>query len=252
MLVGWADVATVTATTDPEYNVVVPTLADSNATGSNPATFLVRALTGTPGVYYDSAPDSGYSVDNLPPAPPAPFTAAYASGATHLHWGASSEADLWYYRVYRGSTAGFVPGPGNLIATCSDTGYVDAGPAGSYYKLSAVDVNGNEGGYALVTPGGTTDVAPSGPVAFALEGVRPNPTHGEALSVWFALPSAAPARLELVDVSGRRVAAREVGSLGAGRHVVALSEGCSLPAGLYLLRLTQGASVRVARVAVLD
>ena len=27
---------------------------------------VLRALTGTPGVHYDSAPDSGYSVDNQP------------------------------------------------------------------------------------------------------------------------------------------------------------------------------------------
>jgi hypothetical protein len=40
-------------------------------------------------------------------------------------------------------------------------------------------------------------------VAFALEGVQPNPARGERLSVAFALPSGAPARLELLDVSVR-------------------------------------------------
>ena len=251
-MAGWADVATVTATTDPEYNVVVPTLADSNGTGPNRATFLVRALTGTPGIYYDSAPDSGYSVDNLPPAVPAPFTAAYTSGATHLHWGANSEADFWYYRVYRGSSVEFVPGPANLITTRSDTGYVDPGPAGSFYKLSAVDVNGNEGGYAALGPDGTLDVGDGGAFVFALVGVRPNPSRGEGLSVAFTLPAAAPARLEVLDVSGRRVVAREVGSLGPGRHTLDLAEGRRLAPGLYLVRLTQGANARVRRVAVID
>src|SRR5437867_5806894 len=57
----------------------------------------------------------------------------------------------------------------------------------------------------------------------ALEGLSPNPATG-ALNVSFTLPNAAPAMLELLDVSGRRIAAREVGSLGAGFHFVRLDE----------------------------
>src|SRR5439155_13465556 len=208
---------------DSAYVLVVPTLADSNGLGIHRATFFVRAATGTPGVYYDSAPDSGYSVDNLPPAPPAPFTGAYASGATHLHWGANTEPDLWYYKVYRGSSAGFVPGPANLIATSSDTGHVDVGPAGGYYKLSAVDVNGNESGFTLLAPSGTVEVADGAPLAFALAGVHPNPARGRRLSVAFTLAAAGEARLELLDVSGRQLTGREVGSLGTGHHTVDLA-----------------------------
>ena len=127
----------------------MPTLADSNSSGFHKSVFFVRALTATPTTYYDSAPDSGYSVDNLPPVPPAPFTAAYTSGATRLHWGASSEPDFWYYKLYRGNSAGFATNAGSLVVSKSDTGYVDTGAAGSYYKLSAVDVNGNESNLAL-------------------------------------------------------------------------------------------------------
>jgi hypothetical protein len=88
-------------------------------------------------------------------------------------------------------------------------------------------------------------------LAFALEPVRPNPTQGGALTVRFTLPSAAAASLELLDVSGRRIAEREVGSLGAGRHALDLGEGRNLAPGLYLVRLRQGTNTRVARVAVL-
>ena len=250
-LEGWDYVLSVPAHAETSYSVVAPTLADSNDSGPHWSAFLVRATTATPSIYYDSAPDSGYSKDNLPPAVPAPFVAAYAGGATNLHWGRNAEPDLWYYRVYRGNRADFVPGPASLIATRSDTGYVDPGPAGSYFKLSAVDVNGNESGCALLTPGGTTEVPDGGPAAFALEGVQPNPTRGGRLSVAFSLPSAAPARLEMLDVSGRRVAVREVGVLGAGRHEVEVGVGRPLAPGLYLVRLTQGANTRVVRVAAL-
>jgi hypothetical protein len=139
----------------------------------------------------------------------------------------------------------------NLIATLSDTGYADPGPAGRYYKLIAVDVNGNASPFAMLGPGGTLDVAGDAPMTLALERVQPNPSRGGPLLVRFTLPTAAPARLELLDVSGRRVLARSVGTLGPGRHALDLASGQTLAAGIYLLRLSQGASVRVTRVALL-
>jgi hypothetical protein len=247
-LLGWDELATISATGDDGYQIVVPTLADSNGSGINRNVFMVRALTATPTTCYDSPADSGYSVDNLPPVPPAPFTAAYQSGAMHLHWGANAEPDLWYYRVYRGATAGFVPGPGNLVTATTDTGYVDASPAGSYYKLAAVDVNGNESAYATLTPGQTVDVE-GGPLEFTLEPPA-SPARGGRLGVSFTLPVAGRAELELLDVGGRRVASREV--MGAGRHEVALGEGQRVAAGIYFVRLTQGGRVARARVVVLE
>ncbi|MCC6650179.1 MAG: VCBS repeat-containing protein [Candidatus Eisenbacteria bacterium] len=250
-LAGWDFVTTVPATTEDTYQATVPTFADSNSSGLHRAVLFVRAASATPGVFHDSPADSGYSVDNLPPVPPAPFTAAYISGATHLNWGANTESDLWHYRVYRGSTAGFTPAPGNLIAATSDAAYVDAGAAGSYYKLAAVDVNGNESGYASLGPNSTLGVSGERALSFSLEALQ-NPARGGRLLVAFTLPLAGSAKLELVDVGGRRVALREVGVLGAGRHELALGEGQRLASGMYFVRLTQGARVATKRVAMLD
>ena len=248
---GWDFVATFSAQMDSFYTIVIPTLADSNATGLHRVTLFVRAETSTPGNYFDSAPDSGYSVDNLPPAVPAPFVAAYVSGATALHWGRNTEPDLWYYRLYRGTFAGFVPSASNLIATRSDTGYVDPGTAGSFYKLSAIDVNGNESGFAVLTPGGTADVQDAS-LSFALARLAPNPSRGDRLVVRFTLPVAQPARLELLDIGGRLVSRRDVGPLGVGRHAVDLATGQRLAPGIYHVRLTQGSRVQSARAVVLD
>jgi hypothetical protein len=87
-------------------------------------------------------------------------------------------------------------------------------------------------------------------LVLALEGARPNPAVGE-LHVAFTLPREAPASLELLDVSGRQVAAREVGSLGPGRHLVSLEEATRVPPGVYWLRLTQASRRLVQRAAVL-
>lgn len=96
-------------------------------------------------------------------------------------------------------------------------------------------------GPALRT-GGEVALEASNAVArpgLALAGVFPYPARGP-LTVRFSLPSAMPARLELIDVSGRRVSVREVGSLGAGTHTITLGRDGALRSGVYWLRLAQG------------
>jgi len=91
-----------------------------------------------------------------------------------------------------------------------------------------------------------TAVAPIA-AAFALESSAPNPAHGE-LALRFTLPDARPATLSLIDVAGRRVATREVGTLGSGHHVVRFADLARLAPGVYLARLEQAgrrASMRV-------
>jgi len=251
-LTGWAYVGSAPAHGDETYTIVAPTLVDSMADGIHRSTFLIRATTASPYVTYSSPPDSGYSVDNLAPAPPVLLTSAYQSGATHLDWAANSEVDLWYYSVYRGSSAGFVPGPGNRIASIDETDLADVGPAGGYYKLSAVDVNGNESGFVLVTPAQTTGVEIGGNPEFALEGVRPNPSRGELTTVSFVLASQAPASLEVLDVSGRRVLVRELSGMGPGRHALNLAESRRWAPGLYLVRLTQESHNEITRMVVIE
>jgi hypothetical protein len=104
-----------------------------------------------------------------------------------------------------------------------------------------------------LTAMGTGPLAVSEVVAaFALEGTRPNPVVGRGFNVTFSLPTSASARLELLDMSGRRLSEREVGSLGAGRHTVNLVEGKRVAPGLYWVRLVQGENRSVSKVAVLQ
>jgi hypothetical protein len=84
-----------------------------------------------------------------------------------------------------------------------------------------------------------TGVGPTPRLAFGLRGVDPNPAIGR-VTIRFALPVAAPATLEVLDLEGRRVAEREVGGFGPGAHAVTLSrELAGLPAGVYAVRLRQ-------------
>jgi hypothetical protein len=59
------------------------------------------------------------------------------------------------------------------------------------------------------------------------------------------------ATLDLIDVAGRRVLRREVGSLGPGPHSVTLEAAPPIRPGLYFLRLARGPRVLTDRVAVI-
>jgi hypothetical protein len=83
----------------------------------------------------------------------------------------------------------------------------------------------------------------------ALQGAVPNP--GRGLDVSFSLASAGLARLTVYDVSGRQVIARQVGSLGAGRHLVSLGAPGTLAPGVYWVHLVQGRQQLVRRAIVL-
>ena len=239
----------------PNYSYVALTTGDSIA-ASNPRTaFIVVAYDASNAVFFASNPDSGYSVDNLPPAAPAPFTGNQASGTTHLHWDPNSETDIAGYRLYRGASAGFVPGPGSLIASPPDTGYADAGSVGFYYKLSAVDQHGNESGYALLTPTATTGVSEGLPPEIALRRPTPNPASGPT-TLRYALPREARVSLMIYDAAGRRVRQLVSGAQPAGEHVLAWDQrdegGVAVGPGLYFVRLEVDGRTLTQRFASLS
>ncbi|MFN8589249.1 MAG: T9SS type A sorting domain-containing protein [Candidatus Eisenbacteria bacterium] len=210
--------------------------------------FMLETVSPAGAVLATSAPDSGFSVDNLSPAMPSAFTAARSGGMTHLAWAPTAEPDFASYRLHRGTSAAFVPSEANLVATPVSTGWDDAGAAGYFYKLAAVDVHGNTGNYAIVSPSQTLD-APGATAEFALTPPA-NPALGGRVSVRFALAAGAPARLELLDVSGRRVSAHTLA--GAGPHAIELGAEARLRSGVYFVRLSQGARVATARVMVVQ
>jgi hypothetical protein len=251
----WEYVASQVARGFPSYSMVVATTSDAIA-GSNPMTgFLVEANAASSSAFWNSAPDSGYSVDNLPPVAPAPFTANYAAGATHLHWGENREPDLAGYRLYRGNSAGFVPGAGNLVVAQPDTGYTNVGPAGSYYKLSAVDIHGNESAFSLVTPSGTTSAGSDVPRELALAFTSANPGHGGA-TLRYSLPRAGAVRLVVYDLAGREARVLASGQLEAGDYSALWDgrneTGRSLSAGIYLVCLEAEGRALVRRLALLQ
>jgi hypothetical protein len=99
--------------------------------------------------------------------------------------------------------------------------------------------------------GASLGVSNAATLSIALAPVR-NPVRGDALQMRVTLSAGAAGTLELIDVAGRRIAARNLAGLGGGSHVLDLAAGAHVPTGLYMVRLREGGAERVARVTVLE
>jgi Galactose oxidase, central domain len=180
-------------------------------------------------------------------------SATASTGVASLHWQVNQSTGV-HAAVFRNS-----PGqPWTSVATVETNSggaasFVDhAVVAGTHYsyELAVASHRGEDvGGQVSVTIPMPTDVGNSAHAAFALEPVRPNPLV-DRFRVSFTLPDAGSARIDVLDVSGRRVASRDVGSLGAGPHEVDLGGARELSPGMYFVRLSRAGRTLTTRAVV--
>jgi hypothetical protein len=114
--------------------------------------------------------------------------------------------------------------------------------------LSAVDFSAIPGDQYFLVPAATDAVAPEATREISLAS-RSSP--GTRLVATVALPRAGPARLDVIDSSGRRVLARDLDGAMGGPHTLELARPGALAPGIYFLRLTQGATMATARAVIL-
>lgn len=200
---GWDFDGAFPAHGDDEYNALATTLADSNANGMRTSTFFVRAATAVPTTYFDSAPATGYSVDNLAPLAPTGARQFDGNDETTITWTENTEDDFYAYRVYQGPTEGFEVTLGNHVLETAATSVQLSPTAGAYFSVTAVDVNGNESAVAQARLGNATS-APG--IARVLQSVgnAPNPFN-PSTKIQFSLGRDATVRLRIFDARGRRV-----------------------------------------------
>jgi hypothetical protein len=87
---------------------------------------------------------------------------------------------------------------------------------------------------------GPTSVAVPAKFALALLGAQPNPGSEGRLEIAFTVPQAMPVHVELLDLSGRRMASSESGASGPGRHLVEFGARGELAPGVYFIRMSAG------------
>jgi hypothetical protein len=124
----------------------------------------------------------------------------------------------------------------------------------SFFALTYEDhqvVAGQRYGYRIEIAGapyGEAWVTITGP-GLALTGFPTNPGMSRP-TISFRLANSALARLDVLDLKGRVVYQRDVGSLGPGDHTV-VWQGASFGAGVYWIQLQQGATTRRVKGIVL-
>ncbi|MFC1573117.1 right-handed parallel beta-helix repeat-containing protein [Candidatus Eisenbacteria bacterium] len=237
---GWDYLNTVPATADSAYQLVVPTLCDSTADGGICwSVFFIRALTSDPPVYYQSAPDSGYSIDNLAPEPPENLRFEWPL----LAWDEAVAEDFDYFSVYGSDSPDFAE-TAELIGYTSElsmdirhTGYL-------YYHVTARDFAGNEGEAVSIGVdwAGLDNEDGQGhiPGKFGLHPSNPNPS-GTGVLVSFDLPVEADVTLTILDAAGRSVARLADGRFMPGSHSVLWpcrdEAGRPVSPGVYFCRM---------------
>lgn len=120
----------------------------------------------------------------------------------------------------------------------------DVGSGSSFYYRLGMDQCGQEWVFSYVYVGVPATAE------LALSGARPNPSD-RGFTVAFSLYDASPARIDVLDVAGRRLLSLEVGALGRGSHSLDLAQRQEFPAGIYIIRLTQAGRTLTTRAAVI-
>jgi hypothetical protein len=246
----WELLGSFAATQQNEYIFRAGTLADSTASGIPYSVYIVSAHTTTPTVWYASYPDSGYSVDNLPPEAPGGLLAEQSFSPTGLalSWDLSTANDISHYAVYRGSSEAFVPSVGNRVAVPIQAEWFDGSwrwSSSYYYKISAVDIHGNESGFALVRPSDVTGSdTPKAPAASYLNQNYPNPFNPQT-RIAFGLSAPGHVSLRIFDAAGRLVRVLVNEDRREGRYEEIWdgrdAGGRSVSSGIYFYRLRAGA-----------
>lgn len=236
----WEYLLTVPADQEASYTTSVSTLADSSGQGPNWAVFFVRARTTVAGVFFDSEPDSGYSVNNLAPAPPTGLIVARGSGGVQLDWNPSPDPDFAHFRLYRVPSPATLPSPGSLHQVTTGTSFYDPTEELWFYQLTQVNLAGLE---SAPSPHATAVRDETGPGRFLGQNT-PNPFN-PTTRIAFAVPAGGHAvQLAVYDVQGHLVAILQEGFLPAGDHAADWDgrdrDGRAVASGRYVCRLRCG------------
>lgn len=237
----WEWIANVPAHRFSEYSYTAPTLYDSSDLTDGKEYFLVSAQTSNPDVFYDSNVDSGYSVDNIPPAAPGNLTATRQAGTVRLQWSANHEPDLRGYLLYRTTSPmfnfdGLIP-----LAKCCDTMFVDTNPPHAdliYYTVRAQDIHGNlskPSAPVLLEFMGVIEVGAGIPTSYALHQNYPNPFN-PSTTLAFDLPKESFVTLKVYNTLGEEVAVLVNTTLVAGTYHMTY-DASRLLSGVYFYRV---------------
>jgi predicted CXXCH cytochrome family protein len=240
----WSYVGGIPASGLAQYSYVAPTLFDSTkVSGQRWTVFYVAGYSKDNAVVYSTQPDSGFSTDNVSPLAPSGISASFATNTVTLKWKANTETDVYQYAIYRGTTASFNPTGTTPVAKVRTPEYRDLlAQTGVtyYYKISALDVSGNEGAFTAVSVLTGIESTNGLPTEFALNQNYPNPFN-PTTEIAFSIPKQSPVKIVVYGLSGEVVATIVNQTMSAGNYRVSWNgrtdDGRAVASGVYFYHL---------------
>ena len=248
----WVGIETVSAIGNESYVVEVPTLVDSTNENDGVTEFKVLAFTNE-GTYH-SNPAGGYSLDNLAPEIPGGFNCELIDQVVYLSWDPSEAEDFENFILERSLSNQF-----NEFENFSINGteYVDSNIVVSeiyYYRLSAIDYNGNTSLYTDILSAELLTLEEFLPLDFALYQNYPNPFN-PLTKIKYDLPKESHVTIQIFDLQGRKINTIIDEKRNPGRSMVTWDakndNGESVSAGMYIYMIKAGEYVEKRKMVYL-
>jgi hypothetical protein len=183
---------------------------------------------------------------DLPPRAPVNLTAEVDS-IIKLSWNRNTEADLNHYNLYRDTVANFTIDSTKFVASLQDTFYLHTIPAGIeslYFKLTAVDNQGNESNPSEELPVIITLVSEEPQIvsSYQLYQNYPNPFN-PSTRIAYKLKERGYVKLYVYDIKGELVSVLVNQTQEAGYYEVEFSSETkderreTLASGIYIYQI---------------
>ncbi len=217
--------------------------------------------------------DPYFAKVNTPPEPPQNIAPSVVGERKHprIDWAGNPETDIKEYQVWKKIDQG----SWNLLATTTQTFYIDSGELGAtlaedcadciplYYKIKAVDLADNTSDFSSEVsfnvskgqqkPGdldlAATEASQTLPDQYILFQNYPNPFN-PVTTIQFGVPEKSNVQLIVYNIAGEHIATLVSGEYPVGYHRV-IFDASHLASGLYLYRMKAEEFVQTCKMMVL-
>jgi hypothetical protein len=250
----WEIITSFYATQDGQYVNLAPTLADTTETTKTYTAYYLTAHTSDPSLYFASAPDSGFSVDNIAPFAP---TMMLASPGV-IGWTDPVDDDFSHF-VFYGTWSDSLDETAIVLGYTTGTEFdltaLDPGQLRSHYFVTAKDHVGNESGPGEwpEPPIGIGDDAVA--IQFELYPCHPNPFNPSTVIEYDVAAGGGRVRLEIYNVHGQLVRELVDKHQSEGRKSVLWdgtdNRGAQVASGVYFCKLRAAGFSKTLKMTLL-